>query len=892
LHGNTHPYFCKFLESDMTTNSIQVTEPNIKKRSDYLPSAFLIEHVSMTFDLRAESSTVRCVSRVIRNGQHQLPLVLDGEDLELKSVAVNGQAWSDYQIESSSMTLNIALAEFELDITTTIYPHLNTSLEGLYFAAGAYCTQCEAEGFRKITYFLDRPDVLATYDVTIQAGQADFPFLLSNGNKIDSGSLDDGRHWVSWSDPFKKPCYLFALVAGDFDLLVDSYTTMTGREVALELFVDKGKLSKGQHALDSLKKAMRWDEEVFGLEYDLDIYMIVAVDFFNMGAMENKGLNVFNSKFVLADPESATDDDFFNIEAVIAHEYFHNWTGNRITCRDWFQLSLKEGLTVFRDQQFSADMASPLVNRIKNVKVIRENQFAEDASAMSHPIRPDEVIEMNNFYTVTVYDKGAEVIRMMHTLLGAQGFRQGMDLYFERFDGQAVTCDDFVQALQDATGKDLTIFKRWYSQSGTPSVKVTDFYDRQTGTYRLNISQVTKATADQKDKMSLHIPLTFSLLDKQGKTLSLDDKGSTELVAELKEDNQQFNFFGYTEKPTPSLLHNFSAPVRLEFEYSNEQLAHVLLHSPDDFARWDASQKIYSDCIHQLANNDQAVANSLVENLLVALQPIAEDPDLPLAFKAEMLSLPSFETLLQQRGKVNIDKLYNARKSLMLTMAKAFLPQWRAMYQITTRQPYQYEQGQVEQRKLNNLSLKYLQLSGEQDAEGLIRQQFAESNNMTDTLGALAAAQLGELNLFDDLMSQFEQRWQSEPLVLDKWFSLHANTPRPDILARLEILAGHAQYSISNPNRVRSLVGSFAYYNVPGFHAIDGSGYAFLADYLIKLNTVNPQIAARLITPLTQWQKVDKKRQALMQHQLMRISAIPNLSKDLFEKISKSSNFK
>jgi aminopeptidase N len=876
----------------MTTNSIQLTEPNVKKRSDYLPSAFLIEHVSLTFDLRAESSTVRCVSRVIRNGQHQLPLVLDGEELELKSIAVNGQAWSDYQIESSSMTLNIALAEFELDITTTIYPHLNTSLEGLYFAAGAYCTQCEAEGFRKITYFLDRPDVLATYDVMIRAEQSAFPFLLSNGNKIDSGSLEDGRHWVSWSDPFKKPCYLFALVAGDFDLLVDSYTTMTGRNVALELFVDKGKLSKGQHALDSLKKAMRWDEDVFGLEYDLDIYMIVAVDFFNMGAMENKGLNVFNSKFVLADPESATDDDFFNIEAVIAHEYFHNWTGNRVTCRDWFQLSLKEGLTVFRDQQFSADMASPLVNRIKNVKVIRENQFAEDASAMSHPIRPDEVIEMNNFYTVTVYDKGAEVIRMMHTLLGSQGFRQGMDLYFERFDGQAVTCDDFVQALQDATGKDLTIFKRWYSQSGTPSVKVTDFYDRQTGTYRLNISQVTKSTADQKDKMSLHIPLTFSLLDKQGRTLSLDDKGSTELVAELKEDNQQFNFFGYTEKPTPSLLHNFSAPVRLEFEYSNEQLAHVLLHSPDDFARWDASQKIYSDCIHQLSNNDQAVANSLVENLIVALKPIAENPDLPLAFKAEMLSLPSFETLLQQRGKVNIDKLYNARKSLMLIMAKAFLPQWRAMYQTVTSQPYLYEQSQVEQRKLNNLSLKYLRLSGEQDAEALIRQQFAESNNMTDTLGALAAAQLGELNLFDDLMSQFEQRWQAEPLVLDKWFSLHANTPRSDILARLEILAGHAQYSISNPNRVRSLVGSFAYYNVPGFHAIDGSGYAFLADYLIKLNTVNPQIAARLITPLTQWQKVDKKRQALMQHQLMRISAIPNLSKDLFEKISKSSNFK
>jgi aminopeptidase N len=876
----------------MTTNSIQVSEPKVKKRSDYLPPTFLIEKVALEFDLESAATTVQCKTRVVRNGQHQNPLVLDGEELSLKDIRINGEKWENYKKDSSSLTINVDLAEFDLLITTVINPHLNTSLEGLYFAADAYCTQCEAEGFRKITYFLDRPDVLATYEVTIRADKKAFPFLLSNGNKVDSGELDDGRHWVSWSDPFKKPCYLFALVAGDFDLLADSYTTLTGRTVALELFVDKGKLSKGQHALDSLKKAMLWDEETFGLEYDLDIYMIVAVDFFNMGAMENKGLNVFNSKFVLADPESATDDDFFNIESVIAHEYFHNWTGNRVTCRDWFQLSLKEGLTVFRDQQFSADMASPLVNRIKNVKVMRENQFAEDASAMSHPIRPDEVIEMNNFYTVTVYDKGAEVIRMMHTLLGAKGFRQGMDLYFERFDGQAVTCDDFVQALQDATGKDLTIFKRWYSQSGTPTVKLSDFYDRQTGTYRLNISQITKATADQKNKMPLHIPLALSLLDKDGKALPLDDLGTTEFIAELKEDNQQFNFFGYTEKPTPSLLHNFSAPVRLEYSYTNEQLAHILLHSPDHFARWDSSQKIYSDCIHQLAEGAVLKENKLVANLLLVLKPIIENYELPLAFKAEMLTLPSFETLLQQRESVDVDSLYLARKTLMLTLAQEFLPQWRALYQPLSQQTYVYEQSQVEQRKLNNLSLKYLQVANESGVETLINNQFTQSNNMTDTLGALAAAQLGDLGLFDNLMSRFEQRWHQEPLVLDKWFALHANTPRNDILARLDILAGHAQYSISNPNRVRSLVGSFAYYNVMGFHAIDGSGYAFLANYLIKLNAINPQIAARLITPLTQWQKVDKKRQELMQHQLMRISDIPQLSKDLFEKISKSLHFK
>lgn len=876
----------------MTNNLSPLTAPTVKRRSDYLPPEFFIEHVRLNFDLDAESTVVSCITNIVRNGQHKQALVLDGEGLTLQSLLVNGEPWLDYEVEENALIIRIELAAFELSITTVVHPKLNTSLEGLYFAADSFCTQCEAEGFRKITYFLDRPDVLATYDVRVCADKQRYPFLLSNGNKVDSGELDNGRHFVSWSDPFKKPCYLFALVAGDFDLLQDSYTTGSGRKVALELFVDKGKLGKGQHALDSLKKSMLWDEQVFGLEYDLDIYMIVAVDFFNMGAMENKGLNVFNSKFVLANPESATDDDFFNIESVIAHEYFHNWTGNRVTCRDWFQLSLKEGLTVFRDQQFSADMGSPLVNRIKNVKVIRENQFAEDASAMSHPIRPDEVIEMNNFYTVTVYDKGAEVIRMMHTLLGAEGFRQGMDLYFARFDGQAVTCDDFVQALQDASNKDLSIFKRWYSQSGTPTINITDFYDRQTGTYRLNISQTTKATADQKDKMPLHIPLALSLLDKDGKTLALDDKGSTEFVAELKEDNLQLNFFGYSEKPTPSLLHNFSAPVRLNYAYSHEQLAHVLLHSPDDFARWDASQKIYSDCIHQMASDEGDKNNSLLDGLLTALEPIAAHQDLSQAFKAEMLSLPSFETLLQQRDKIDIDKLYAARKSLMQTMAKAFLPHWQQMYKASSHQPYAYEQNQVEQRKLNNLSLKYLQLSGEQGVESIIRQQFHDANNMTDSLGALAAAQLGDLGLFDELMSCFEQRWSDDALVLDKWFALHANTPRTDILTRLDILAGHAQYSISNPNRVRSLVGSFAYYNVPGFHAVDGSGYKFLADYLIKLNTLNPQIAARLITPLTQWQKVDAKRQALMQHQLMRISDIPQLSKDLFEKISKSLHFK
>ncbi|MFB1033915.1 MAG: aminopeptidase N, partial [Sinobacterium sp.] len=524
-------------------------------------------------------------------------LILDGEGIQLSSVHIDGSNVSNYHQTDTSLTIDTNIDEFELRIENIINPKDNSSLEGLYLQAGAYCTQCEAEGFRKITYFLDRPDVLATYEVKIIADKKRFPFLLSNGNKVDSGDLTDGKHWIKWSDPFKKPCYLFALVAGDFDLLEDSFVTQSGRSIALELFVDKGMLGRGQHALDSLKKAMKWDETEFGLEYDLEIYMIVAVDFFNMGAMENKGLNVFNSKFVLADAQTATDEDYFNIEAVIAHEYFHNWTGNRVTCRDWFQLSLKEGLTVFRDQQFSADMSSPIVNRIQNVKVIRERQFAEDASAMSHPIRPDEVIEMNNFYTVTVYDKGSEVIRMLFTLLGKSGFLAGIKLYFKRFDGQAVTCDDFVQAMQDANNKDLSQFRRWYSQSGTPQVDVSDSYDASSKTYRIQFQQTHFATFEQKEKLNLVIPIQFSLLSDELAPIMLGDTDKEQMTLELNDTKQSLEFKNVDTKPIPSLLHGFSAPVKLDYPYSQQQLGKVMLGSPDEFARWDAGQKLFSDCI-------------------------------------------------------------------------------------------------------------------------------------------------------------------------------------------------------------------------------------------------------------------------------------------------------
>jgi aminopeptidase N len=867
---------------------MSITIPTVKKRSDYRQPDFLISHVVLEFTLIDSSTKVLCISQVTRNGIHNKPLILDGEDIELTSVRLNDTDVSDYQQTDTSLIIDTEIDVFELRIENIVNPKDNSSLEGLYLQAGAYCTQCEAEGFRKITYFLDRPDVLATYEVKITADKNNFPYLLSNGNKVDSGDLSDGMHWVKWSDPFKKPCYLFALVAGDFDLLEDSFVTQSGKTIALELFVDKGMLGRGQHALDSLKKAMKWDETEFGLEYDLDIYMVVAVDFFNMGAMENKGLNVFNSKFVLADAHTATDEDYFNIEAVIAHEYFHNWTGNRVTCRDWFQLSLKEGLTVFRDQQFSADMSSAIVNRIQNVRVIRERQFAEDASAMSHPIRPDEVIEMNNFYTVTVYDKGSEVIRMLFTLLGKAGFVAGIKLYFKRFDGQAVTCDDFVQAMQDANDKDLSQFRRWYSQSGTPQILVTDSYDASSKTYRIAFEQKHSATFDQSEKQNLVIPMQFSLLYDNLKSLKLSDDNKEQITLELHETQQSLEFKHVTSKPIPSLLHGFSAPVTVNYPYSQQDLGKVMLGSPDEFARWDAGQKLFSDCIHGLAGKTEQQQTASIVETVAMFEPIIEAKDVSLALKAEMLTLPSFETLFQQMDSVDIDALNQSRKKLFRALAQTFQTNWLSHYSAFEVQPYAYESKQVEQRKMRNLSLKYLTLSGQSDVEQLLTEQFNSADNMTDSLGVLGAAQLGDLDLFEKLMLEFEQRWHMDPLVLDKWFALHANTDRPDILARISMLMGHSQFTINNPNRVRSLIGTFSFFNVAGFHNIDGTGYKFIADYLIKLNEVNPQIAARIITPLIQWQKVDITRQQLMQHQLMRIGDTKGLSKDLFEKITKS----
>ena len=870
---------------------MSVATPQAKKRLDYRAPEFLIESVNMEFHLDDNQTHVKSKTRIVRQGTHGAPLVLSGEQLTLKLVEVNGSPFENYQETEHGLVLEGVPDNFDLLIETVIDPANNTSLEGLYLSSGAYCTQCEAEGFRKITYFLDRPDVLSEYRVKIVADKQQFPYLLSNGNKVESGDLADGKHYVCWHDPYKKPCYLFALVAGDFDLLEDEFVTKSGRNVSLQLFVDKGKVGRGQHALDSLKKAMKWDEDVFNLEYDLDIYMIVAVDFFNMGAMENKGLNVFNSKFVLADADSATDEDYFNIESVIAHEYFHNWTGNRVTCRDWFQLSLKEGLTVFRDQQFSADMSSKLVNRIKNVRVIREHQFAEDASAMSHPIRPDEVVEMNNFYTVTVYDKGAEVIRMMHTILGQAGFRKGMDLYFKRHDGQAVTCDDFVEAMQDANDVSLEQFKIWYGQSGTPMVKVKDSYDAEKGEFTLNFTQVNSKTADQDNKQNLHIPIDIELLSPQGRSLTFGDQHQTSQVYDLKEEKQQLSIHDVKAKPVPVLLRNFSAPVKVDYPYSSSDLYHIALHATDDFARWDACQSLYSQVIHDIAADtvgESATKEGIdkVKSLVKAV--LTQSAELP-AISAEMLTLPSFETLCQQKSSYDVEKLFFARETLLNEISNGSLDDFHGLFARLQVGQYKYEQQQVSTRRLRNLALSYMALSGQ--ANDLITRQFSQGDNMTDSLGALRAAQKSDLDLFDDLMQQFEARWQDDPLVLDKWFGLHASTHRPDVLSRLDLLQGHKQFTINNPNRVRSLIGTFAFFNPMGFHDLSGAGYQYVADYLLKLDEINPQVASRIVTPLTQWQALDEQRQSLMRHQLMRLGDKKDLSKDLLEKVTKSLNY-
>ncbi|MGL6147478.1 MAG: aminopeptidase N [Plesiomonas sp.] len=863
-------------------------QPQAKYRHDYQAPDYTITQVELAFNLAADNTCVTATSDVLRQGEHTRPLVLAGEGLTLVSVAVDGQPWPHYQQSAHALTLSQLPEHFTLTVVTTFSPANNTALSGLYQSGEALCTQCEAEGFRRITYFLDRPDVLARYRTKITADKERYPFLLSNGNRIAHGDLPDGKHWMQWEDPFPKPSYLFALVAGDFDVLRDTFVTRSGRDVALELYVDRGNLDRADWAMASLKQSMAWDEARFGLEYDLDIYMIVAVDFFNMGAMENKGLNVFNSKFVLAKAETATDADYLDIERVIGHEYFHNWTGNRVTCRDWFQLSLKEGLTVFRDQEFSSDLGSRAVNRINNVRVVRGAQFAEDASPMAHPIRPDKVIEMNNFYTVTVYEKGSEVIRMMHTLLGEAAFQAGMRLYFERHDGSAATCDDFVDAMQQASGVDLTQFRRWYSQAGTPQLTVHDEYDAATQVYTLHVSQMTPPTPEQAEKLPLHIPLNIELYSPQGEVIPLMLEGKpVGNVLSVTEALQTFRFEQVAEQPVISLLREFSAPVKLDYPYTDAQLTFLMRYASNDFARWDAAQMLIGKYVRlNVANVAQGAELIFPLAAIDAFRAILLDDSLDPALAALILTLPKETELAELFDTIDPDAIRTVREFIREELVLELADELRAVYQAHQLAEYRVEHGDIARRSLRNTCLSYLAFA--EGADARVRKQYETANNMTDALAALSAAVSAELPCRDALMTHFADKWQHDGLVMDKWFMLQATSPAANVLATVRTVMQHPAFSLANPNRTRSLIGAFASANPAAFHAKDGAGYQFLGDILAELNSRNPQVASRLIEPLIRLGRYDADRQALMRTQLVKLQGLDNLASDLFEKISKS----
>ncbi|EGR1698846.1 aminopeptidase N [Vibrio parahaemolyticus] len=861
--------------------------PQAKYRKDYQAPSHTITEIDLTFDLYDNDTIVTALSKVVQKGESPT-LELDGEGLELRSVKVNGEDWAHHEVKEASLVLSDLPAEFELEIITKIDPEANTALEGLYKSGGAFCTQCEAEGFRRITYYLDRPDVLAKYTTKVIADKATYPYLLSNGNRIAQGEAENGRHWVQWQDPHPKPAYLFALVAGDFDVLRDKYTTMSGRNVDLEIFVDKGNLDRAGHAMTSLINSMKWDEERFGLEYDLDIYMIVAVDFFNMGAMENKGLNIFNSKFVLANDQTATDRDYLGIEAVIGHEYFHNWTGNRVTCRDWFQLSLKEGLTVFRDQEFSSDLGSRAVNRIDNVRIIRGPQFAEDASPMSHPIRPDKVIEMNNFYTLTVYEKGSEVIRMYHTLLGEEGFQKGMKLYFERHDGTAATCEDFVSAMEDATGVDLKQFRLWYSQSGTPTLRVNSEYNAEAKTYALTVEQFTEATQDQAEKQALHIPFDIELYDSKGQIIPLIINGeSVHNVLDIKQDKQTFVFENVAEQPVPSLLREFSAPVKLEYDYSDAELIFLMKHATNDFARWDASQMLSAKYIRQNVNNVQTGSEvQLSEDLIDAFRGVLLDENLEPAFIAQVFSLPSINEITGWYKQIDVDAVDTVLNSITVSLSAALEDELSATYHTLKQAEYTIDHAAIGKRALRNQCLQFLAHTDKGNT--LVKAQYEAANNMTDTIAAMSAANSAQLECREELMADYSDKWKHDGLVMDKWFALQGTNPAEDALEKVKATMNHEAFSLKNPNRTRSLIGSFLAANPVRFHDKSGSGYQFAGEILRQLNDSNPQVASRMIDPLLKFRKYDEVRQAMIRAELEKLKAMDNLAKDLFEKVTKA----
>ncbi|TGU74371.1 aminopeptidase N [Geomonas terrae] len=869
-------------------------------QKDYTVPDYLVETVELEFDL--DPGETRVVSRLSficnhERGASPRPLVLDGEELTLLSLKLDGAelAPERYRVEEESLVIDAPPERFVLEVTTKINPATNTALSGLYASGPMLCTQCEAEGFRRITYFLDRPDVMAVYTVTLRGDKAACPVLLSNGNLVEKGELPDGRHYAVWHDPFKKPSYLFAVVAGDLVHISDRFTTMSGREVTLEIYVEERNRDKCEHALLSLANAMRWDEEKFGREYDLDVYMVVAVDDFNMGAMENKGLNVFNSRYVLASPESATDDDYQAIEEVIGHEYFHNWTGNRITCRDWFQLSLKEGLTIFRDQEFSADMQSRPVKRIADVKSLRSAQFAEDAGPLAHPVRPESYVEINNFYSMTVYHKGGEVIRMIETLLGREGFRKGMDLYFERHDGQAVRVDEFVQAMADAGGRDLSQFMLWYDQAGTPVLTVTDAWDAGSGSYTLTVKQSCPPTPGQPEKKPFHMPLVMGLLDREGNELPLALAGEgapsgTQRVLELTRETESFVFTGLSSRPVPSLNRNFSAPVKLDYPYSDDDLTLLMTRDSDPFVRWEAGQVQALKQIMGLVADFQAGRDARVsESFIESFRRLLDDDRQDRAFLAEALTLPGESYLAEQMEVIDPSAIHAARELVRATVGERLSAELlRVRQKCAPAAPYRPDDGLSGCRRVNTICLSYLMAAGGQDAIDMNMAQLRRSDNMTDTLGALAPLAGCACPERDEALGLFYDKWRGDRGVIDKWFSLQATSRLPDTMDRVLALLEHPDFDIRNPNRVRSLVGAFSQANQVRFHDASGRGYRFLGDQILRLNAINPQIAARMLTPFSRWRRFDAARQELMKKELERILAEPGLARDVYELAEKS----
>jgi aminopeptidase N len=885
---------------------MRTEQPQMIYLKDYQAPEYLIDETHLTFELFDDHSLVHAQLVMRRNparGAGLPPLVLDGQLLELLSVQLDDTELSaaDYQLTPDHLTLHPQAESFTVDTSVRIHPETNTALEGLYKSSGMFCTQCEAEGFRKITYYLDRPDVMSKFTTTLSADKHNFPVLLSNGNPIASGPEDDGRHWATWEDPFMKPAYLFALVAGDLWCVEDKFTTMSQREVTLRIYVEPENIDKCQHAMTSLQKSMRWDEETYGREYDLDIFMIVAVNDFNMGAMENKGLNIFNSSAVLARAETATDAAHQRVEAIVAHEYFHNWSGNRVTCRDWFQLSLKEGFTVYRDSGFSADMNSATVKRIQDVAYLRTHQFAEDAGPMAHAVRPDSFIEISNFYTLTVYEKGSEVVGMLHTLLGAAGFRKGSDLYFERHDGQAVTCDDFIKAMEDANGVDLAQFKRWYSQAGTPRLAVSESYDSAAKTYSLTFRQSCPTTPGQPgdSKQPFVIPVELGLLDKQGGEIALRLQGEevasgTSRVISVTEAEQTFTFVDINEQPLPSLLRGFSAPVKLSFPYNRDQLMFLMQHDSDGFNRWDAGQQLSVQVLQELIGQyQQGQALVLDQRLITALGTVLGDTSLDQAMIAEMLSLPGEAYLTEISEVADVDAIHAAREFVRKQLADSLFDglwsRYTANRQVSKATPYVAEAEHFARRALQNIALSYLMLSEKPEVLAATIAQFDSADNMTERLTALAVLVNSPFTAEKDkALAVFAENFKDNPLVMDQWFSVQAGSPLPGGLDRVKALMQHPAFNIKNPNKVRALIGAFAGQNLINFHAADGSGYRFLADLVIQLNGFNPQIASRQLAPLTRWRKYDSARQALMKAELVRIRDSGELSSDVFEVVSKS----